>query len=97
MAHPISAACLALHTLLSGGQLFCSRGTWVYLLKHLFLVRTLESFIPEEFIALIMSLMKSTSLIFLYNARRENLKVNQSLIGATVLKRLVCSHFQSSK
>lgn len=64
MAYPISTASLALHTLLSGGQLFCSRGTWVYLLKHLFLIRTPESLISEEFIPLMLSLIKSPSLIF---------------------------------
>lgn len=64
MAYPISTACLALHTLLSGGQLFCIRGTWVYILKNLFLIRTPESFISEEFIPLVLSLIKSPSLIF---------------------------------
>lgn len=64
MAYPIRAACLALCTLFSDGQMFCSRGTWVCLLKYLFLIRISESFISEEFFLLILSLIKFSSLIF---------------------------------
>lgn len=94
------ACCLVYCTTLSGRQLFSSGGTWVYLLQHFNLARASESFISGDFICLILAFISSPLSTFLYDVRRENSKVEPKagcLTGATVLKRLMCFHFESPK